>query len=101
MLLSSGKSRGFLTSLVRFGFTGSDVVDGAEDCNCSGICGKPVVTPEIGLLPGSEALCGTYAKVQRPLQRQRAVLTRCGLHGWSDLITGSFELKRNHFESRR
>jgi hypothetical protein len=53
MLLSSGKSRGFLSSLVRFGFTGSDVVDGAEDCNCSGICGKPVVTPEIGLLPGS------------------------------------------------
>lgn len=45
----------------------SDVVDRAEDCNYSGICGKPVVTPEIGLSPGSETLYRTNPEVQRPL----------------------------------
>lgn len=43
------------------------MVDRAEDCNYSGICGKPVVTPEIGLSPGSETLYRTNPEVQRPL----------------------------------
>jgi hypothetical protein len=93
MLLYSGKFRGFLTSLVRFWFTGIDIIDGAEDCNCSGICGKPVVTPEIGLSPRSEALYGNNSKVQRPLARERAVWTTL----WAAWMVASTKFRYQQF----